>query len=360
VRRRKPAELAAEAEEALVDALREALQDSIEVSAGPVDGPDLVVSLPGAGAFGVEVKAVANRAEPGPITNALRTWDAQVAAMRSRTGAPVVAVVVAGAIPDVTKAILREHDWGWLDRRGELDLRAPGLVVHTTDLAPLNRSTRSSPRDPIVGRAGITTAACLLTAQDDIPGVREIARRGELAPSTVSTTLAGLRRASLIEDDGRPLVPELFWELASVWKPARHAFAEVPAPGTRLELGLHSLDEPGWAVGNTLAAAAWGAPVVVASGAAPDFYVPDEQALRRAQRELPVASTAEERHCTIAVAPTALVVRPRFDAASLSTSWLHWPIVHPLFVALDLALDRARGTEILQDWRVPDPIRKVW
>jgi hypothetical protein len=55
-----------------------------------------------------------------------------------------------------------------------------------------------------------------------------------------------------------------------------------------------------------------------------------------------------------------VVVRPRFDAASLSTSWLHWPIVHPLFVALDLALDRARGTEIRQDWDVPHPFRKVW
>jgi DNA-binding transcriptional ArsR family regulator len=358
--RRKPAEIAADAEDAFVAALSEALQHSLEIAAGPPDGPDLLIALPGGGTLATEIKAIATRAEPGPITDSLRTWDAELAAMRSHTATPVVGVVVAGAIPDATKAILREHDWGWLDRRGELDLRGPGLVVHTTDLTPTSGPTSSNARAPIQGRAGIATAACLLMAEDRVPGVREIARRADLAPSTVSTTLAALRRASLVEDDGHPLVPELFWSLADAWTPERHAFADVPTPGTRLDLGLQSLDEPGWAVGSTLAAAAWGAPVVVASDAPPDFYVPEARDLRRAQRELPAASSAAERRCTIAVAPTALVVRPRFDAVSLSTSWLHWPVVHPLFVALDLALDRARGTEILQDWNVPRPFRKVW
>lgn len=359
--RRKPADIAVEAEEALVAALADALADSIDVAVGPLHGPDLVVSVPGAGTFGVEVKAVAHRAEPGPLANALRTWDGQLDAMRNRTGTDVVGVVVAGAVPETTKAILREHEWGWLDRRGELDLRGPGLVVHTTDLAPTTSApAASTPRDPIRGRAGITTAACLLMADDHVPGVREIARRGDLAPSTVSNTLAALRRASLVDDDGRPLVPELFWALAGAWKPERHALADVPSPTSRLELGLDSLDNPGWAVANTVAAAAWGAPVVVASGAPPDFYVPNERDLRSARRELPAARAAEERRCTVAVAPTPLVVRPRYDATSMGTSWLHWPVVHPLFVALDLALDRARGTEILQDWEVPAPFRKVW
>ena len=178
----------------------------------------------------------------------------------------------------------------------------------------------------------------------------------------MSAALSDLRAASLIEDDGRPLVPELFWALADAWKPDRHAFAETPSPGagTRLELGLDSLDEPGWGVGSTLAAAAWSAPVVVASGAPPDFYVPSERDLRAAQRELRAAHTVDERACTIAIAPTVLVVRPRFEAPSLATSWLHWPVVHPLFVALDLSLDRARGAEILRDWNPPAPFRRVW
>jgi len=361
VTRRSSADVAAEAEGALVDALREALGSSVGVATGPARGADIIVSLPHGGTVAVEVKAVAQRAEPGRIADALNTWESKLASVRDRTSAPVVGVVVAAAVPEPTKTILREHGWGWLDRRGELDLRGPGLVVHTTDISPSTASTPSSPRDPIQGRAGITTAACLLMADHDhIPGVREIARRGDLAPSTVSTTLAALRRASLVDDEGRPLVPELFWALAGAWKPERHAFADIPARGSRLELGLNSLDDPGWAVANTVAAAAWGAPVVVGSAAPPDFYVPSTRDLRSAQRELPTARTAEERRCTVAVAPTALVVRPRYDATSMSTSWLHWPVVHPLFVALDLSLDRARGTEILQDWDVPEPFRKVW
>jgi hypothetical protein len=274
----------------------------------------------------------------------------------------VLGVVVADAVPEATKAILRDHGWGWLDRRGEIDLRVPGLVLHTTDIAPSTTSVPTGARDPIRGRAGITTAASLLLDPDDRPGVREIARRGDLAPSAVSTALSNLRAASLLEDDGRPLLPELFWALADAWKPDRHAFAEAPSPGTgnRLELGLDSLDEPGWGVGSTLAAAAWSAPVVVTSGAPPDFYVSNERDLRAAQRELRAAHTVDERACTIAIAPTVLAVRPRHEPSSLATPWLHWPVVHPLFVALDLSLDRARGVEILRDWDPPAPFRRVW
>jgi hypothetical protein len=312
--------------------------------------------------FSVEVKSVASRAEPAQIAHALQTWDAQLESMRDETGEHVVGVVVAGVVPEATKLLLRDHGWGWLDRRGELDLRAPGLVVHTTDIARSTPSIRSGAREPIRGRAGITTAACLLLDPDRPPGVREIARRGHLAPSTVSTALADLRAASLVEDDRRPLIPELFWALADAWKPDRHSFADAPSPGAaaRLELGLDALDEAGWGVGSTVAAAAWSAPVVVGSGAPPDFYVPCERDLRAVQSELRAAHTVDERACTIAIAPTVLVVRPRYDAPSLATPWLHWPVVHPLFVALDLSLDRARGVEILRDWTPPPPFKRVW
>jgi len=360
VARRSTADVGADAEEALIRALREALGGSVDIVRGHEAGPDLLVSIPEAGTYGVEVKSVAARAEPDRIARSIRGWDAQLEAMRHETGEHVVGVVVAGVLPVATKMLLRDHCWGWLDRRGELDLRAPGLVLHTTDISPTAPSVGTAARIPIRGRAGITTAACLLLDPDGRPGVREIARRGDLAPSTVSTALSDLRTASLVEDDGRPLVPELFWALADAWKPDRHAFAEVPSPGTRLSLGLDSLDESGWVVGSSVGAAAWSAPVVVASGAPPDFYVPSERDLRAAQRELRTAHTIDERACTVAVAPTVLVVCPRYEAASLATPWLEWPVAHPLFVALDLSLDRARGVEILGDWNPPAPFKRVW
>jgi hypothetical protein len=34
-----------------------------------------------------------------------------------------------------------------------------------------------------------------------------------------------------------------------------------------------------------------------------------------------------------------------------------WPLAHPVAVALDLAQDRARGREILDDWSPPE---RVW
>jgi hypothetical protein len=362
-RRRRSADVEAEAEEAVARALQEALGGSIELVRRPgTSGPDLTVSVAGGSTVAVEVKGIAARAEPGPIANALPTWDAQVEALRRTSTDPVVGVIVAAAVPDATKAILRDRGWGWLDRRGEIDLRAPGLVLHATDIAPSASSVPTGVREPIRGRAGIATAASILLEPDDPPGVREIARRSDLAPSAVSTAISKLRAAALLEPDGRPLVPELFWALADAWKPDRHAFAEEPMPGTgtRFELGLGSLDEPGWGVGSTIAAAAWSAPVAVASGAPPDFYVPTESDLRAALRELRVAHTVDEQACTIALAPTALVVRPRYDAPTHATPWLHWPVVHPLFVALDLSLDRARGVEILGDWTPPQPFKRVW
>jgi hypothetical protein len=350
--------VAADAADALVRALKEAVAGSIGVLGRHEGGPGLTVSIPGHTPITIEVRGVAARAEPGQIAHALPAWEAQLEALRHNAAGHVVGVVVASAIPHTAKEILRDNGWGWLDRRGELHLRAPGLMVHTTDIAPSTAHLATSARDPIRGRAGITTAACLLLDADRAPGVREIARRGDLAPSTVSTALSDLRAASLLEEDGRPLVPELFWALADAWKPDRHAFADLPS--SRLSRRVDSLDDPGWGVCGTLAAAAWHAPVIVAADAPPDFYVPTERDLRAAQRELRAAHTLDERACTITVAPTVLAIRPRYESSLVEKQLLGWPIVHPLFVALDLALDRSRGVEILGDWQPPAPFARVW
>jgi hypothetical protein len=115
---------------------------------------------------------------------------------------------------------------------------------------------------------------------------------------------------------------------------------------------------PGWVVAGDVGAAASGARIVVSSGAPPDFYVPSEAVLRRAARRLDRCSY-DERAATVAVAPSALVALERFDAASFATPWLHWPVAHPVVIALDLAKDLARGREILEDW-TPEGFRRVW
>lgn len=362
--RRSQHDVGADAKSALAGALASVLGDAVRVDTGQNDGPDLLITRTDGSTVAIEVKAVARRAEPGPVANALRTWNEQLDGLRTSTKGAVYGVVVAAAVPEATKAILRASGWGWFDRRGELDVRMPGLIVHATDIGGgTDDDADQTARDPIRGRAGISVAACLLLEPGAAPGVREIARAAEIAPSSASTALADLRNASLLRADGGALLPELFWALADAWRPQRHALAEAPRPGgrgVRLALRLDDMDTPGWVAGGTLAAAAWSAPVVVGSGAPPDFYVPTETEARAARRELHGTVQGDQRACTVAVAPTPLVVRPRYPANAMATSWLAWPIVHPLFAALDLAQDRARGVEILEGWTPPAPFTRVW
>ena len=115
--------------------------------------------------------------------------------------------------------------------------------------------------------------------------------------------------SALPRADGGALLPELLWALADAWKPKRHALAEAPMPGgvgARLALGLGELDTSGWVAGGALAAAALSAPVVVGSGAPPDFYVPNETEARAARRELHGTVHGDQRACTVAAAPPLL------------------------------------------------------
>lgn len=362
--RRSRHDVDTDAVSALARALMSVLGDAVRVEGGQDPGPDVLVTRTDGSTVAIQVKAVSRRAEPGRVANALRTWNGQLEVLRTSTKGEIYGVVVAAAIPEATKAILRTNGWGWFDRRGELDVRMPGLIVHATDVGGrTDDDADRTARDPIRGRAGISVAACLLLKPGAAPGVREMARAAEIAPSSASAALADLRDASLLRADGGALLPELFWALADAWKPKRHALAEAPMPrggGARLALGLDDLHTPGWVAGGTLAAAAWSAPVVVGSGAPPDFYVPNETEARAARRELHGTVQGDQRACTVAVAPTPLVVAPRYRANAMATSWLEWPIAHPLFAALDLAQDRARGVEILEDWTPPAPFTRVW
>src|SRR5690606_11577208 len=102
----------------------------------------------------------------------------------------------------------------------------------------------------------------------------------------------------------------------------------------------------------TVAAVEWGAPVVSAVGAPPDLYVPGPAALNIAARRYGTARDPHAAAASIAVAPVNDVTAHREPPRSQP-----WPRAHPVAVALDLAQDRARGREILEDWSPPD---RVW
>lgn len=279
----------------------------------------------------------------------------------SRRGSPTSRshVAVGDLITGPAQEALREAGWGWLDRRGHLFLRGKGIHIDA-DVSPDHRAT-AAPHKLISGVAAISWAAALLLSPDDPPSMREIARRVSISHSAIVTASKRLRAASLIRADGRPLVPELFWALAEEWHPRPVALAQEPPvgdAGAYRALGVNiDEDGPGWALAGTVGAVTWGAPMAIGSAYPPDFYVPSPTMLRQATRLLGHAPRFEDRACTVAVAPTPLVGTKRHDRNS--GEWGHWRFAHGLFAALDLAQDRARGTEVLADWN-PKDFTRVW
>jgi DNA-binding transcriptional ArsR family regulator len=135
-----------------------------------------------------------------------------------------VPVVVADRIAADAKGRSAEGGWGWLDRRGHLRLRSPGLLVDTS--VPATQQHAPSPDEPIRGRAGVAIAYRLLTHPE---GPLSTTRSGlGFAPSTISEALSRLRTAGLVDAEGLAVTPELFWALAERSTPERAWLAEEP------------------------------------------------------------------------------------------------------------------------------------
>ena len=111
-------------------------------------------------------------------------------------------------------------------------------------------------------------------------------------------------------------------------------------------------------LGGDLAAAEWGAPIVVGDAFPPDLYAPTPAAFRRIMRSL-TKVPYEERGATIAVAPSPVVTQASLRPPVTSLTMADMPLAHPVVIALDLAQDAARGREILDLWD-PEGVERVW
>jgi len=345
--RTSKADLAASGEASLAQALR---SRGLDVRPAMKPGCDLDATVDG-----IELSIEARTASvitPEAVARMVTNAD------QRRTA--VAHVAVGDLITAQAKEALRTAGWGWLDRRGHLVLRAKGVHIDV-DVPPDQRSTVNAPPRTISGTAAVSWAAALLMAPDDPPSMREVGRRVSISHSAIVSAAKRLKAASLVRSDGRPLVPELFWMLADEWHPHTVALAELPPIDEADEygkLGVNLAGEgPGWAVAGTVGAAAWGAPLAIGSAFPPDFYVPSAVDLRQATLRLGEATRFEQRACTAAVAPTPLVCTARLERRS--REWGAWSFAHGLFAALDLAQDRARGAEILEDWH-PTDFTRVW
>jgi len=306
-----------------------------------------------------------------------KPWHAKVhhrSSLSPREARMLVAGATRGAhlvVADQISADAKEYlasvpSWGWLDRRSELRLRhgSGELEIRLSPAAEDSQPggvTLAAPASdgPIRGRAGISYAAALLLQEPaGPPSIRSVARRVGMAASSVSDAAGLLRDAGLVLPSGEPALPDLFWALAAVWRPLRATpVAAVPEPGDfeRQSPNLDDLLAEGWAQGGDQAALAWGAPMFTL-GTRSWIWVPDQVTARRSERALGTA-TWEDHAAVIVVPPTPLACMDRQDAPS---GTLAWPTLHPLYLALDLAQDRARGHEILEGWTPTIPTPRPW
>ncbi|WP_181775595.1 transcriptional regulator [Amycolatopsis pittospori] len=339
-----------------LDALTSAVGSlGLSTRQGDVDAPpgrDLVIAFPDGREVGLQVKTVA-LITTDSLPGLLRRW--------STSEIEGGSVVVADRITAEARSTLNQAGWGWLDLRGHLRLTGPGLFIDSDVPVLVGPETD---RQGIIGRVGIELAALLLLDPARRIGVRAAAAALSRAPSSISETFAALRGAGLVDEDNKPVLPALFWELAEHWKPVSRDVASVPAPdggreNAALRLGMDDVESNvGWALTDTVAAAAYGAPVSIRADHPPDFYVPDQGTLRRSVQLLGTATTATMRAGRVRIAPVPLVCARRIDATEWSDE--KWPLANPLFVALDLAQDPGRGAEILDGWTPETVGARVW
>lgn len=348
-------ERAAVAEQAFMDALA-----SIGVSARqpvpPDSAVDFWVDIPGGDRVPVEVKYAALASVDG-LTRQIDQWNR--ALPETVDGQALQKVLIADRITAAARDLLNELGWGWLDLRGQLHLAAPGLFVHVAVNPPGPTTQRHS--HPFTGQSGLEVAVELLLHPERQIGIRTLARRLNRAPSTVSETAGRLRQANLVEEDLSPVVPELFWNVASVWHPPSVDVDSLPDTDDRavlvpLKAGLDDHARSGWALSDSPAAVLYGAPIGLRSDYPPVLYVPDDVTLRRALHLLGAAADSSSRTATLRAAPVAAVCSQRVIGYAESK----WPLAHPLFVALDLAQDPGRGREILAEWTPPERWIRVW
>lgn len=332
----------------LVDALGQLGVQARQAVGVPDQGIDLVIEP---GGTHVQVKR-----------RALVT-DEVVRRLLTETPSPPgsVLLVVGDRVTERARRLLIEHHAGYYDLRGHLALRSPSVVIDA-DVEPVSGHVERT--HALSGNAGLEVATALLMEPGAGVAVRELARRLDRSASTVSEVLAGLRRAGLVDERHRVEGTQLFWQVADRWPATRVHLARLPMPGTDatitkpLQLGLDDAENTiGWALTDSAAAVAFGAPLAVRTGQLLDFYVPDQAILRRATALLGTASSRSQARCAVRVAPVPAACSHRVD---LVTNPFEWPLAHPVFVALDLAQDAGRGREVLGAWTPPDRWVRVW
>ena len=202
------------------DALKQVGLDTIREIGEPDERPDLVV----VGPQGIRIPIEIQR-------RSLLTERELPSLLERAKGTPSQAthVVVADRVTERARVELRSRGWGWLDLRGHVHLEAPGVFIDAR-VTPSARGATESSKESLAGRVGLELATLLLMRPDAALGIRASAAELGRAPSSVSEEMSRLRGAGLVDQDRRPVVPDLFNALAGRWRPDSVDVAALPAP----------------------------------------------------------------------------------------------------------------------------------
>lgn len=251
-------------------------------------------------------------------------------------------MVVADRISVGARRILNEASVPWLDRRGHLRLKVPGLLVDAdvpSSLPPQDIRVV----DPFSPTGLDVSLALLLDPEAGLSG-SEIARRTERSSGRVAEILVALRTRGLVSKDGRPIVPDLFWATADAWEPRWEPLAYRPTPDAHV-----------YRLSGSLGTVSHQAPMLVSADWPPELYVPDERHLRAVVRAIG-GSAPREPAALVAVCPS----RYGWSVCAPGTPLLDgFPAANHVVVALDLAQDQGRGREVLESW-TPNGATRVW
>ncbi|MBS1849101.1 MAG: hypothetical protein JST73_12565 [Actinobacteria bacterium] len=255
------------------------------------------------------------------------------------TGSGVV-VIVADRISANKRRAYNERGWSWLDRRGHIRFHS-GDVWIDADIPPAPRLPADfRVLEPFAGDTAIGVALMALRSYPNpLPGIRATAREVGVAASTAHEATHRLVDVGLLTRDLRAVVPGLFHALADQWHPPVAGLAERPTNPIA-----------GTVLTGSAAAAALGAPVVIADDHPLALLTGDGRTVRNALRDWGTTPPTNAP-ATITLAPTPYAATPS------ETTHDGYPVADTIVVALDLAADRGRGREILDSWDVPD---RVW
>jgi hypothetical protein len=263
-----------------------------------------------------------------------------------------VPILVADVITESERTKLRAEGRSFFDRRGLIYIRNDTLRVEIAT-APADSPAAPRSTETISARSERAVAIATLLSPGRPPGIRDIARREGMSPSTIHAARARLIAAALLDEDGRALHPDLFWSLADAWYVERVPLAAEPVRFSQGTLPLGSASQA-TATTDTVhvlagdhAAQLHGAPIMGIDEEPRSFYVEDRSQLANAIAACGRSHDWQSRRASIAVAPSALAV---FEANRINGELL----VPAVVAALDLAVDTGRGRTILGDWDHPE------